>query len=307
MAGCPGTRCGVCASGVGAAVAVARRMVRRRHTLAPTFLAAASALTLLGCYGSRSTGETVDSGPRTPPPLTDDAGFLPADAAWAVDAGAGEADAGDLPSCRGLVDASTVRVELETIGARSCAFGEYVDVALYSASAVDDGIELLFDACPDADDDCRCRATVHGVGADAVPTPPSGLLSASITPSGIVFEAPCETDCTGPCSCVADLAFVAVDGQLEAPPVTAEMVTASWGEVLCVMTDASECDYALAELELVTWTSGFPGAIGTSQTLEQGQTEVDADSGALTLRVLRSSYPICGGDLPRSAAWVAWQ
>ena len=102
------------------------------------------------------------------------------------------------------------------------------------------------------------------------------------------------------------LVFAAVDGSLDLPPVTTEAVTVGLGEEVCRFTDSGECDFVMWNLHVVTWVSGFPGAIGTETIVEQGQTVRGEDFAGLTVRGLRANGFDCGGELPRAGAWAAW-
>ncbi len=193
--------------------------------------------------------------------------------------------------------------------------GSFEEAFLYDMSTLPthDGISMLMDFCPGADADCICDVVVTGIGTDVlddvVGATSAGGLSGELHPNGIVLEIPCadDIDCGGgTCACVPTLVLAAADGALDDPPVRTEAVTVSQGPELCRTTDSGECDFVMWGLSAVTWTSGFPGAIGTEVTFEQGQTVRRDGPGGVSLRGIRASGYECAGELRRAAAWAAW-
>lgn len=263
----------------------------------------------VGCFGSHGApggpGPTPESDAGTPP---DDP---PDDPPPMVRPVPGPPPTG----CRESGPARDVRVDVRSELGGRCEFGAFRGAAFYDVSTLPsvDGLSLLVDFCPDADADCMCDVTVSGVGTDIIDdiaaASEGGLLAGEVQPTGIVLERPCaDGECTdGTCACVPTLVLAAVDGSLDAPPVHTDAVTVAPGDEVCRTTDSSgECDFVMWNLRVATWVSGFPGAIGSETVVEQGQTVRGEAFGGVSVRGLRSSGLDCGGELPRTGAWVAW-
>jgi len=205
-------------------------------------------------------------------------------------------------------------VELDSEFGARCEYGSFEGAMLYDLSTRPDldGISMLVDFCPGADEDCACDVLVSGVGTDMIDdisgATSGGALSGEVHRNGIVLEQRCaDGSCVdGTCACVPALVFAAADGSLDVPPVSTEAITVAMGEEVCRLADSGECDFVMWSLDAVVWTSGFPDAIGTTVVVEQGQTAGGEDFADLTVRGLRASGYDCGGELPRVGAWAAW-
>lgn len=282
------------------------------HRMALTTLLLATGVSLGGCFSSYGTPDPgagdAATAPPSPRPGPPDSGTEPAEPPPPT------SPTPPATGCRGSGPAGAVTVALGFEGGVGCEFGEHEGAQINDLGLQADGIVILADLCPYDDEDCQCAIAVGGVGGDILEDlagiSTTGLVRLDIAPGGIVIERPCADDpCDGggDCECPADLLFAAMDGPPSAPPVHTEALSASYAGELCRVSDSGLCDYVMWGLELVSWSPGFPGPIGTAVTLEQGQTIRGGEHlPGLSARVLRSSGMECGAVEEVPAAWVAW-